>query len=169
MEEKTNLILDIGCGTNKMADAIGIDIDPNSKADIIHDLNVYPYPVDSNAFDKIYAKHIIEHLDNPEGFLKEIYRILKPKGTAFLETPHFSSRVAYSEVQHKNFYSYFLFSNLLTGTKFKVIKQEITFYKSFRMIGIHYLANKTPDIYERFWTYIFPAENVKLLVEKPEE
>ncbi len=66
MTQNTNLILDIGCGINKIPDAVGMDIDPDSKADIIHDLNVFPYPINDNAFDRIYAKHIIEHLDDPQ-------------------------------------------------------------------------------------------------------
>ena len=166
MKESPPKILDIGCGCNKVPGSIGMDIDQNSHADIIHDLNKYPYPIDDNSLDKVFAKHIIEHLDDPKNFLQEIYRILKPRGTAFIETPHFSSHVAYSEPQHKLFYSYFMFRNLLVGINFRVIKQEITFYKTFRACGIKYWANRNPYSYERFWTYIFPAENVTLLVEK---
>ena len=166
MENPTEKILDIGCGINKTPGAIGIDIDPKSHAAIIHDLNKYPYPIESNSFDKVFAKHIIEHLNDPGKFIEEIHRILKPGGTAFFETPHFSSYVAYSEPQHKFFFSYFMFTNLIRHLPFKVLKQEITFYKTFRFFGIKALANRFPRGYERFWTFIFPAENVVLLVEK---
>lgn len=159
--------LDIGCARNKIPNAIGIDIDEKSQADILHDLNSYPYPIEDNSIDRIYAKHIIEHLNDPKRFIKEISRILKPGGRAFIETPHFSCRVAYSEPQHKLFYSYFMFNNLLSDIDgITVIRQEITFYKAFRFAGVKYLANKYPDIYERFWTYIFPAENIKLSIRK---
>ncbi len=164
--EQTPKVLDIGCCTRKIPGAIGIDIDPNSSADIFHDLNVYPYPVESNSIDKIYAKHVIEHLDNTRLFVKELHRILKPGGTVFIETPHFSCRVAYSEPEHKLFFSYFMFTELLKGLTFKVLKQEITFHKIFRSVGIKALANRFPDTYERFWTYMFPAENVLLLAQK---
>jgi ubiquinone/menaquinone biosynthesis C-methylase UbiE len=166
MNNESPLILDIGCGCNKIPGARGMDIDPDSHADIIHDFNCYPYPFKDESVDKIYAKHVIEHVLDPKRFLQEIYRMLKPSGTAFLETPHFSSHVAYSEPDHKRFFSYFMFTNLLRGLDFKVLRQEITFYKTFRLFGIKYLANKHPYSYERFWTYIFPAENVTLLVEK---
>lgn len=165
--DKKESILDIGCGKNKITNAIGIDLDLTSKADIFHDLNSYPYPINDNSIDKAYAKHIIEHLDDSKKFVQEICRVLKPKGQAFIETPHFSSRVAYSEPQHKFFFSYFTFTNILSSIpELKIIKQEITFFKTFRLCGIKYLANKYPDSYERFWTYIFPAENVTILVEK---
>jgi len=155
--------LDIGCGANKVQGAVYLDVDPKVKPDILHDLNKFPYPIESKSFDEIYAKHVIEHLDDPSGFMKEIERILKPGGTVFIETPHFSSRVAYSEPQHKLFFSYFMFNSVINGLNLEVVEQRITFYKTFRLVGISFLANKFPDIYERFWTYIFPAENVILL------
>lgn len=117
-------ILDIGCGKNKVCGALGLDIDKSANPEILHDLNVYPYPIKDNEFDKIYAKHVIEHVNDPVLFLQECYRILKVGGTIFVETPHFSSRVAYSEPDHKRFFSYFMFSTLLSKTKFSKIRQK---------------------------------------------
>lgn len=162
----TEKILDIGCGNNKIKDAVGLDIDRNTQADIIWDLNKYPYPIEDGKFDKIYAKHIIEHVDDPIAFLKEAYRITKQGGTCFLETPHFSCYVAYSEPQHKRYFSYFMIDEILKKAPFKLIRREITFYKTFRFFGIKYLANKFPRNYERFWTYLFPAENITILLKK---
>jgi SAM-dependent methyltransferase len=166
----SDIVLDLGCGIGKVPGTIGVDTDPNSDAEIIHDFNVFPYPFENNYADAIYAKHIIEHLDHPDIFLKEIYRILKPGAIAYIETPHFSNYIAYSEPQHKLFYSYFMFRSLLAraDVKFKSIKWELTFYKTFRMFGIRYLANKYPESYERFWTYMFPAENIKIELLKEE-
>ena len=158
--------LDIGCGNNKMAGCTYLDADPKVNPDIVHDLNNFPYPVEDNSYDGIHAKHIIEHLDDPQRFLHELCRILKPGGRIFLETPHFSSYVAYSEAQHKLFYSYFLVVNLVRPTSLEIEKGEITFFKTYRFFGIKYLANKNPRTYERFWTYIFPAENLKFVLKK---
>lgn len=159
-------VLDIGCGNNKIKGAIGLDISKDTQADIIWDLNSYPYPIEKDEVDKIYAKHVIEHVDDPIRFLNEVYRITKPGGSCFIETPHFSCYVAYSEPQHKRYFSYFMIDEILKKVPFKLAKREVTFYKSFRFWGIKYLANKYPRGYERFWTYIFPAENVKIWLEK---
>ncbi|MGB2706119.1 MAG: methyltransferase domain-containing protein [Candidatus Omnitrophota bacterium] len=159
-------VLDIGCGNNKIKGAIGLDVNKDTQADIIWDLNKYPYPIEKDEIDKIYAKHIIEHVDDPIKFLNEIYRIIKPGRTCFIETPHFSCYVAYSEPQHKRYFSYFMIDEILKKVPFKLAKREITFYKSFRFWGIKYLANKYPRSYERFWTYMFPAENVKIWLRK---
>ena len=39
-----NIILDLGCGNKKRDGTIGVDFNSRTKADIIHDLNIFPYP-----------------------------------------------------------------------------------------------------------------------------
>ena len=56
-------VLDLGCGNRKKPGAIGVDINPNAQADIIHDLNKFPYPFEDSTFDEIYADNTIEHLE----------------------------------------------------------------------------------------------------------
>jgi len=54
------MILDVGCGTRKSdPDAIGIDVSSRSAADIIWDLDEFPWPLENNAFDRIHMSHII--------------------------------------------------------------------------------------------------------------
>ena len=160
MPEK--VIIDFGCKKDRRSGAIGVDIDPLVGPDIVHDLNRFPYPFPDNHADEIYAIHLIEHLDHPRDFLAEIYRILKPGGWALIETPHFSNHCAYSEPEHKLFYSYFMFHELTNKLRprIKILKWRLTFYKTFRFWGIQWLANRSPENYERFWTYMFPAENI---------
>ena len=162
------IIIDFGCKTEKVKGAIGVDIDPSVNPDIVHDFHKFPYPFQDNYADKIYAKHIIEHLNFPKMFVEEIFRILKPGGIAFIATPHFSNYVAYTDPQHKLYYSYFMFRGFIQRIKeqINIIDWKITFYKTFRFFGIQTLANKFPESYERFWTYLFPAENIILKFSK---
>ncbi|MBI4051392.1 MAG: methyltransferase domain-containing protein [Elusimicrobia bacterium] len=52
------------------------------------DLNVFPYPYPSEYFQVVSALEIIEHLENPRGFLREIFRLLRPGGVLVLSTPN---------------------------------------------------------------------------------
>jgi len=45
----------------------------------------------SDTFDAITVKHVIEHVYDPLGFLKECHRILKPKGQLMILTPNLRS------------------------------------------------------------------------------
>ncbi len=48
-------------------------------------------PYKSNFFDIVSANQIIEHLTDTDLFIKEIYRVLKPKGYLILSTENLSS------------------------------------------------------------------------------
>ena len=55
-------ILDVGCGANKMEGAIGLDNNPRTNADVIHDLGELPYPFPDNEFDLVVSSHVVEHV-----------------------------------------------------------------------------------------------------------
>ena len=54
--------LDVGCGIHKQPGAIGIDRNPASRADVLADLDRFPYPFADSAFDRLTAIHVIEHV-----------------------------------------------------------------------------------------------------------
>lgn len=85
------LKLHLACGHDYDASYINIDLyaPDDARVDFRHDVKKLPY--DDNTIDEIKAFHIIEHFDFFEGqeVLKEWYRILKPGGKLYLETPDF--------------------------------------------------------------------------------
>ena len=56
------------------------------KADIVADLNE-PLPIESEVADTVVSFSVMEHLREPQGFLGEAYRILKPGGAMILQVP----------------------------------------------------------------------------------
>lgn len=45
-------------------------------------------PFADAAFDVVLSNHVIEHVSSPEQHLREIHRVLKPGGIAYLATPN---------------------------------------------------------------------------------
>lgn len=69
--------LEIG-GGNDFARGDGwVNLDQLEGADIRHDLNIRPWPIEDNSVDAIYTSHCIEHVQCPIGFLHECARIGK--------------------------------------------------------------------------------------------
>lgn len=50
--------------------------------------NLPPLPYPNAAFDSVVSFQVIEHIQNDELFLREIYRVLRPGGVALLTTPN---------------------------------------------------------------------------------
>jgi len=166
-------ILDLGCGINKVEGAVGIDANRRSGADIIHDLNKFPYPAGDNTFDKIYCTDALEHLDDLIRVMEEIHRISKPGAEIVIRVPHFSSTHAYGDPTHRHFFNtqsfdYFTgaFSQYgaFTDCKFEKIRAKLNFWKLHRIDGISFLANRFPLLYEKLFAFIFPAMNIEFVL-----
>lgn len=122
--EKYNLgvKIDLGCGENKQPGFLGIDYRPLAGVDIVHDIEVFPYPLPDECATTIVASHILEHV-NPHkgGFIKvmnELWRLLKPGGQLILSVPYAGSASYYQDPTHclkEN-------SEVLTRNGFKKIK-----------------------------------------------
>ena len=67
-QNSTVRILDIGCGSSKVQGAVGVDFNPSLDADVVHDLNKFPYPFQHQEFDEVHVKDTLFLLDNPPLF-----------------------------------------------------------------------------------------------------
>ena len=88
--QKNNLKLNLGCGQRKIDGFIGVDNNPNVTAEIVHDLNKFPYPFADNSVDEIIMDHVFKHLNDPIKVIIESYRISKDDAKIKIKTPHFS-------------------------------------------------------------------------------
>lgn len=106
---KTKLqILDLGCGDNKIPNAIGLDNAPLPGVDIVHDLLEFPYPIESESMTKIYIRHVIEHFNIADinKIFNECNRILRNNGSIIITVPHVFSISAFTDPTHKSFFTF---------------------------------------------------------------
>jgi SAM-dependent methyltransferase len=93
--------LDIACGQNKQEGFIGIDQCVLPNVDIVHNLELFPWPIESNSIDEARCVHYIEHTSDLIAFMEELYRILKPNAQCTLSAPYYSSIRAWQDPTHK--------------------------------------------------------------------
>src|SRR5512145_3030170 len=98
-------ILDLACGLAKTDGAIGMDKLALPGVDIVHDMDVFPYPFEDNTFDRVVSYNGLEHVERPLDVLAEIHRICKDGAGILITTPHFSSVDSYTDPTHKHAFS----------------------------------------------------------------
>jgi SAM-dependent methyltransferase len=161
-------ILDVGCGAAKLADAVGLDISPDTDADVVHDLDEFPYPIDDASFDQIVMQDVIEHVREPIRVMEELHRIARPGGRIQLRTPHFSSVLAYGDPTHRHYFSTLAIRSLAeprfahyTDIRFHIVHVTLDLWLPFRVAGIAALANRFQIPYEQYLAFRFPAMNIR--------
>ena len=85
-----------------------------------------PYP--NEYFDVIMASHVVEHVEDDRGLLKEISRVLKPDGIAVLLIP---INEIYDDPNHVHHYTSLEFVELAKGSSLHVayqIENELLFH-----------------------------------------
>jgi len=80
--------LDFGCGKKKKEGFIGVDFGKTSDAEIICNCEHYPLPFNDNTIDEVYSSHFLEHIADPNAFLIDLMRIMKPGAEALIHVPN---------------------------------------------------------------------------------
>jgi SAM-dependent methyltransferase len=165
--------LDMGCGSRKRHGCIGIDNNRRSDADVIHDLNSFPYPFKKSSFDEIFADNVIEHLSDVIATLEEIHRISASGALVKITVPYFRSRWAFIDPTHLHYFTvdsfaYFDAENPISerykysDARFSVEKiifnEQIPCRPIRRFVKL--IANKWPRRYEHYLSHLYPLDDI---------
>lgn len=154
-------ILDVGCGVKKFTGSIGIDNNPRTKADVLCDLDHFPYPFRDNSFDQLRAIHVIEHVANVIRTMEEFHRLVRPGGSVILETPHYTDFSSFCDPTHRwhlNSFSFRYFGENNAGfgyysrVRFREKKIRVKLLALWRYLGFEFAVNTFPR-FRRFWEY----------------
>ena len=170
--QNSSRFLEVGCGSKKAEGAIGMDVFPYPGVDVVHNIDECPWPFEESHFEKVYARHVIEHVNSIADFFREIHRISRPGAEVLIETPHFTSLDSYADPTHRwhlstNFAEVVTKGGYLaeqTG-EFEIVHLHLSFgslLKSWRarlivaILGLNY--------WERNHSFRFRARNIYLVL-----
>jgi predicted SAM-dependent methyltransferase len=172
--------LNVGCGTDLRPGWVNFDtVDYGGNQ--LGDLNVYPWPFPENHFDEILCSHVLEHLQNFNSAVTELWRVSRPGARIEVRVPFFLSTKYYSEPDHRipfgirSFDNYEDFSgrtlrfyerwklghrtNYGSPARFVVESKRFHFSNFAALRWLNFFLNLEPVIYERFFaTWLTPEE-----------
>jgi len=178
MESEGKKILDVGCGDNKYPGAVGMDFNPRTAADVIHDLGVVPYPFPDDEFDEIISRHVIEHVPDVMAFVSELHRITKPGGRIKIVTPHYTNPDWATDPTHRNHLNSYSFNCFMqdrrlfpfyTDVELRLVRVYVSLANLWRALGLEFITNLdqhwprfrfTRKFWEFYLSYIFRGKEL---------
>lgn len=163
--------LNLGCGDKPDKGFVNVDIRKADGVDLVHNLNVFPYPFPNASADYIKMCHVLEHLEKPLLVLKECHRILKRGGMLWIEVPQFTKPGALTYFGHLH---YFDFRTMNTLKNYNTaVCNDFTFeIKNVYLIFRHKILNRVFNKMKSKYTntilkHIFPTCNIVYELVKP--
>lgn len=98
------LCVDLGCGPRKPEGYFGIDRHAWEGVDLVADL-AQGIPLPDDSVDELRAHDILEHLPDIVLTMNQLFRVLKPGGTAEILVPSTDGRGAWQDPTHKSFWN----------------------------------------------------------------
>lgn len=149
-------LLDVGCGSQpyrqlfNVRSYVGLDIDSECArslkvADDFYDGTRFPY--DDVRFDSILCSQVLEHVFNPDVFVREICRVLKPGGKLLLTVPFVWD-------EHEQPYDFARYSSF--GLKALLERN------GFRVLGQRKLLADASIFCQMFNAYVFKAWRTRI-------
>lgn len=171
--------LDLGCGKNKHPGSIGLDMNPGVNPDVLFEFrnrNLLPFPND--AFDKVWAIDVIEHIRDISWLLSEVHRVCKPEAKVEIRCPHYSHKAAYSDVTHVHRLGihcldhfdpsteygkkYQYYTNFGRNFPYKIERMQLDFSDTFRGKASKMLSRLAGEsLYEGYISGFFPINNLE--------
>jgi SAM-dependent methyltransferase len=154
-------ILDVGCGVNKYPGAIGVDRNGDTAADVICDLDRFPYPFRDSTFDEIRVVHVIEHVADVMRTMEEFHRLLRAGGSVYIATPHYTDFSSFCDPTHRwhlNSFSFRYFGENHGGfgyysrARFEEKQVRLRLLALWRYLGFEFLVNHFTR-FRKFWEY----------------
>jgi SAM-dependent methyltransferase len=158
-------VLNLGCGRKRREGAVNVDCTARTRPDVVHDLNVRPWPFPNDAFAEVFAFDVLEHLEDVVAAMEEVHRVCRNGARVEITVPHFSSANAFTDPTHRHFFSRFSFDyfddahdfGFYSAASFEVVRARVIFAKGLVNRIVARLANRYPRTYEHRWAWMFPA------------
>jgi predicted SAM-dependent methyltransferase len=190
VEGCSELTLELGCGARKRdPKAIGIDALDHEAVDIVGDVLDVLRQLPDDTVASVSSYHFVEHVEDIEGLMRELARVIRPGGKLLFVAPHFSNPYYYSDYTHQRPFGLYSFSYLAEDRLFSrrvhnyqqlnafEIRAVKLIFKSPRPFYVRYglkriwqllfnLNTYLMEFYEENLCYLFPCYEVRYQLVK---
>ena len=166
--------LNLGSGNVEIPGYTNLDSIALPCVNIIHNLDIYPWPIADNSYREVFCDNVLEHLESIIKPMEELHRICEPKAKVIIRVPIFPGIGAAADPTHKQFFCYTTFNyfrpedglNYYSKARFKILKRKIVFPKYMGFFTWLFNINeKMQKGWHTFLSFLIPAYFLEVELE----
>lgn len=147
--------LNLGCGFDRRDGFVNVDAFPTCEPDVLMDLETVPWPLDSDTFDYVLAKHVLEHVGQaPVVFgrvMRELYRVCRPGAEVEIHVPHFRHETFYADPTHVRAFTPLTFQMMSKRQNEEWVKARANYSMIALMYEIDFEVISLQVVYDPRW------------------
>lgn len=148
--------LNLGCGFDKREGWLNVDSFVACQPDLLMDLEATPWPLDSDAFDHVLLKHVLEHLGATfevfAAVMRELYRVTAPGGVVEIHVPHVRHDTFWSDPTHVRAFTPLTFEMMSRRRNRAWIEAGANYTMLALRMGVDFEVESIVQTYDPDWT-----------------
>lgn len=160
--------LNLGCGFDKRERWVNADSFAECHPDVLMDIEKTPWPFDTNQFEYVLLKHVLEHVGASFSAFKkvmaELYRITAPNGIIEIHVPHFRHDTWWSDPTHVRAFTLLTFEMMSQSKNDEWIAKKANYTMLAYQLGVNFEVIEATQVYDPTW--YFQVEEGKITKEQ---
>jgi predicted SAM-dependent methyltransferase len=149
------LKLNLGCGFDKRDGWLNVDNFPQCEPDRMLDIEATPWDLETDAFDEILMKHVLEHVgaqfDVFAAVMRELYRVTAPGGRVEIHVPHVRHDSFWSDPTHVRAFTVATFQMLSKALNRQWMESRANFTMLAMVLDVDFEVETVVQTYDPAW------------------
>jgi len=149
------LKLNLGCGFDKREGWLNADAFPACEPDLLMDIEATPWPLETNAFDHVLLKHVLEHVGAQfevfAAVMRELHRVTAPGGLVEIHVPHVRHDSFWSDPTHVRPFTVLTFEMMSKRRNRAWIEARANFTMLALVMDVDFEMESAVQVYDPTW------------------
>jgi predicted SAM-dependent methyltransferase len=147
--------LNLGCGFDKREGWLNADGFAGCEPDLLMDIEATPWPLDSDAFEHVLMKHVLEHVGETfevfAAVMRELHRVTEPGGLVEIHVPHVRHDTFWSDPTHVRAFTPLTFAMMSKRQNRAWIEARANYTMLAMVMDVDFEVESVVQMYDPAW------------------